>query len=88
MTRWIFIALLLAGCAGPEFRTVCVLPPIAVTVFSSDAPKGSVDRLTGRRMEISGWKDRDGITLDRDVVWHEFQHLLQFHCGGFRDPDK
>jgi len=79
---------LLAGCAGPEFRTVCILPSIAVTVFSSEVPKGSVDIWTGRRMEISGWQEKDGKMIDFYVAGHELQHLLQVHCGGFLDPDK
>ena len=82
------LILLLAGCAGTEFRTVCILPPIAVTVFSSEVPKGSVDRWTGRKMEISGWMERDGKMIDFYVAGHELQHLLDYHCGGFADPDK
>jgi hypothetical protein len=88
LTRWVLIALMLAGCAGPEFRTVCILPPIAVTVFSSEAPKGSVDIWTGRLMGISGWQEKDGKMIDFYVAGHELQHLLRFHCGGFVDPDR
>lgn len=82
------IAILLAGCAGPEFRTICILPPIAVTVFSSEMPKGSVDIWTGRKMEISGWQEIGGKRIDFWVAGHELQHLLRFHCGGFADPDR
>jgi hypothetical protein len=82
------IALMLAGCAGPEFRTVCQLPPLTVTVFSSEIPNGSVDIWTGRKVEISGWQERDGKVIDFYVAGHELQHLLQYHCPGFVNPDR
>lgn len=88
MIRWMLIALMLAGCAGPQFSTTCTLPPLSVRVYSAAIPAGSVDRVAGKWVTLTGRQEKDGKVIDFHVAGHELQHLLQVHCQGFKDPDK
>jgi hypothetical protein len=68
------------------FRKGIYIERLIIETMSADKPTGSA---TKGIIKISATKDKDGkIWLDKDVAWHELQHLCASEDKEFGQPDE
>jgi hypothetical protein len=70
----------------PPFKKGVYIERLIIEAMSADEPTGSA---TKGMLRISATKDETGkIWLDKDVAWHELQHLCAIEDDAFGRPDQ
>ena len=83
----LIFCLFLLSCATPQqaFHKTVLLPETKVHVFGPSQPTGWAKR--GEIM-VSGKIVNGTVFMDKDVAWHELQHVMNIENPEFANPDK